>query len=129
LGGGQADSMDGGRGWRPPLGNKQTRSDFPRFTASPRLQAEKSSDSPISHRERKEMNATKTRRTRTAKPSLDPQKLSVQHAWYYEEERAIVVVVEARDKAGNYLGVTTQVRIPWSQLLHSARRCKPEAFR
>jgi hypothetical protein len=61
---------------------------------------------------------------RKSKPSISPQHLPGQpHAWYYEDRSGITVVVEARDRAGRYLGVTMQPRIPWSLLLKSASRC------
>lgn len=55
------------------------------------------------------------------KPSRHPQNIS-KTAWYYENPRSISVLVEARDANGHHLK-TTEVRIPWSRLLKTAKRC------
>lgn len=56
--------------------------------------------------------------------SRDPQNQR-DGSWYYEDERGITVVKEARSLEGKYIA-TTQARIPWSALKRSMKRCKPK---
>jgi hypothetical protein len=62
--------------------------------------------------------------TTKAKPSLEAQKVS-EVAWYYEYANRIEVVVEVRGTDGQCVAETQIVRIPWSKLLSSLKRCKP----
>jgi len=57
-------------------------------------------------------------------PSLKPKKIH-EFAWWYEDERGIIVVQEARRPDGTHLS-TEQARIPWSKLMKAAKRCGAE---
>lgn len=54
-------------------------------------------------------------------PSLNPQNLG-EYDWYYENPKSLVLVHETRDKQGNYIQ-TDQIKIRYSKLLKSMRRC------
>ena len=60
---------------------------------------------------------------RAPKPSLRPKHLH-EFAWWYEDERGIIVVQEARKPNGEHLS-TEQVRIPWEALVRALNRCRP----
>jgi len=57
-------------------------------------------------------------------PSLSPQKIS-KTAWYYENKRSLLVLVECYDKTGTY-HQTIQFRIPLSMLKRSLKRMATE---
>lgn len=55
-------------------------------------------------------------------PSLNPQVVKRDRAWYYESARGIELITQIRDKNGTFISGDV-TRIPWSQILRSAARC------
>lgn len=65
-----------------------------------------------------------TTRKKSAKPSLNPQRLpdvGDRASWYYESRRYLTLYAEGVDGGGGKFLTTT--RIPWSRIMESASRC------
>jgi hypothetical protein len=52
--------------------------------------------------------------------SIHPHAID-EHSWWYEEEKGIRVVIEARDSAGRFY-MTVQRLIPWKEIKAAAAR-------
>jgi hypothetical protein len=64
----------------------------------------------------------KTKRVLLSGPSLEPQQLGeTGNIWYYETRKCLELYVATQDD-------TLKIFLPWSKLLASAKRCRPEAL-
>lgn len=62
------------------------------------------------------------KRTKTPKPSLEPQAVKKDRAWYYETRRGIELVTQKRDPDGAFVSGAITL-ITWTRLIKSAKRC------